>query len=700
MNIKNIFHDQTFRLLLILSVLVSIETIFLFSYYFDFSYFEQDAISYLFQSRLFADGKIMINVDNPGFLPSEHINFQNNIAYSKYPFVNSLMLLPGVLIGLPWIIPAILTGMTVFIISWTIKERFGKVAAIATALLCLISPAVNCLGATFFSEVTSRFFLALFIFFFNRSFMFKSWKYPFLSGLMLGVSFNCRPLTCLVFAFCTSTLFLIALLTKENRKQELLRNIPFIPGFLIMLIFTFCWNAYFTGHPLHFPFSVGQTYDKLGFGKRGMGKNMNPEDLPSHTPQIAFTRLYKNTIPCLAYNTFGWGNYFPEIENRTTSEAGILIGNTVKTEAFVYSLMFNHEGKLFFQIKNTQPGSTVLREKEFPTPSSPNVLIKLIREKGKIFIEYCVGAKDKWERICELDDSIITPCVLGIFHKGQKPIIFKNLNLNLESGKVIQKNMQIPLDNNWKQSQSADGNTFFASCNQKDKFNSIQFELELPSVKEKVNWLNFFPVLLISTLIFLAFKKKENVPCLLFLLSLVLVNITAYCFYFFDGSTMDYTPVASRYHNEVTTLALIPLCALGLVYVFETFNSWKIRPAISRIAKITFAIIAIMLLINTLLTYKKFALHLRNWNDICQMLPKFVKQQKIENSVVFVNNPICAPLGEYPFVPMEKASIIYFRLGKFPGYGLEEDDWKKVFNKYFSSRKAYIYHKGKLIRVR
>jgi len=64
--------------------------------YFDLSYFEPDTVSYLFQAKLFARGKLCLPAPPEyGFSPSPHINILNGKWYSKYPFGNALMLTPG-----------------------------------------------------------------------------------------------------------------------------------------------------------------------------------------------------------------------------------------------------------------------------------------------------------------------------------------------------------------------------------------------------------------------------------------------------------------------------------------------------------------------------------------------------------------------------------------------------------------------------
>lgn len=697
---QNLFRDKTSLVILLFSIATSLFTLLLFYLYFHFLCFEQDAVSYLFQARLFAQGKIAADIVDIGFIPSEHINFANNLAFTKYPFANSLILVPGIWLGIPWIIPVLLTGLGVFFLAWTVRERFGKKPAFITALLCSISPAVTCLGATYFSEVSSRFFLVLFIFFFHRSFLNTSKWHPFFCGLMLGFSFNCRPLTCLVFAFCTFSLFVFLTIKNKKPRQLLSRFATFIPGFLIMLTCTFLWNGYFTGNPFKFPFSLNQPYDQLGFGRKGMGKNIAAEGLPLYTPQIALERLYKNTIPCLAYNTFGWGNYFHTRGTANHAETGVLIGSTKKTEAITFSVTANGSNKYSCRIKTQQQTTLANIEKIIEVPDSGPVFLGINRENRNLIFSLGNEKLKSPVIIHQIPDHLEAPYVLGIFQQGKTNLNLTALSIAPQTGKHQRHNLTLKLSPDWQISTNPEKQHYFASSIKKTPFASIKLELEPKSKNIKFDLVKLLPVALIICLIIIAYRKKEQLSWLILMGVLICVNIFAYCFYFFDGSTMDYTPVASRYHNEVTLIAIIPLCALGLASIIDSLKSAKLQARTRKILKGMLILAGILLLLNSIYTYNRYALHLRNWNNNCQLLPRLVQQQKLSNAIIFVHTPMCTPLSDYPFESMEKASIIYYRLGKFPRYGIEEDNWRKVHQKYFPKRKAYFYSRRKLTRLK
>ncbi len=204
--------------ILIISILGVILSIILSGIYLNFSYFEPDTASYLFQAKLFTQGKISIPVPiqesdgtpvlDPngkpmpeyGLSPSPHINMLNGKWYSKYPFGNALMLMFGVLFNAPWLIPALATGGAIFLLFLLVKDTYNKPIALIAAVIALISPATAGMGSTWFSEPVSRFYLTLFLFTLVRILNgYGNLIYPLLSGFALGYAFNTRPLSAIVF---------------------------------------------------------------------------------------------------------------------------------------------------------------------------------------------------------------------------------------------------------------------------------------------------------------------------------------------------------------------------------------------------------------------------------------------------------------------------------------------------------------------
>ena len=312
----------------IISILGVLLSVLLCGIYFQFSYFEPDTVSYLFQAKLFAEGKLSLPAPpEQGFSSSPHVNIYNGKWYSKYPFGNALMLMFGVFINAPWLIPALATGGALVFLYLFVKEIYGELhngIALLTAVLALVSPATLGMGSTWFSEPVSRFFLSLYLFALLRTLNCKSDAsaltrigYPLLSGFALGYAFNTRPLSAVVFGVVGAGLTIYHLITQWQQRHEgtqalyatMKRFGFFFVPFVVMLGVCMSWNAHFTEDPFLFTHTVAQPYDKIGFGPRMEGYEPNIEQARIFTPAWAIERTWRHILPSISFNALGWGIY-------------------------------------------------------------------------------------------------------------------------------------------------------------------------------------------------------------------------------------------------------------------------------------------------------------------------------------------------------------------------------------------------------
>ncbi|RKU29958.1 hypothetical protein C6497_05135 [Candidatus Poribacteria bacterium] len=332
------------KTILIISIFGVLLSIILSGIYLDFSYFEPDTVSYLFQAKLFASGKIsMPEPPEYGLSSSPHINILNGKWYSKYPFGNALMLMFGVFVNAPWLIPALATGGALYLLFLLLRETYGKPIAIIAVVVALISPATAGMGSTWFSEPVSRFYLTLFLFTLVRTLK-GSGKlvYPLISGFSLGYAFNTRPLSAIVFGvigggFVLYHLYKPIVLGKLSevdtgnqedipaRGQLIVRLGIFLIPFALMVFVCMAWNSHFTGDPFTFTHTAAQPYDKIGFGKRMEGYDPNLDHAFMFKPEWAIKRTWRNILPCLSFNALGWGDYRPTLLDKPNFSLGFLI---------------------------------------------------------------------------------------------------------------------------------------------------------------------------------------------------------------------------------------------------------------------------------------------------------------------------------------------------------------------------------------
>ena len=350
------------KTILIISILGVLLSIILSGIYLNFSYFEPDTVSYLFQAKLFAKGKISVPVPpqmidgevtlEPNGMPmpeyglssSPHINMLNGKWYSKYPFGNALILMFGVFVNAPWFIPALATGGALFLLFFLVKETYGKHIALIAAGIALISPATAGMGSTWFSEPVSRFYLALYLFALVRTLNGSgNILYPLLSGFALGYAFNTRPLSALVFGVVGAGFALYHLyksrVTRESsavteeqpqndsptRRQLMFRLGIFLIPFAVLILVCMAWNNHFTDDPFTFTHTAAQPYDKIGFGKRMEGYEPNLDHAFDFKPKWAVKRTWRHILPCISFNALGWGNYRSDLLIEPKLSVGFLL---------------------------------------------------------------------------------------------------------------------------------------------------------------------------------------------------------------------------------------------------------------------------------------------------------------------------------------------------------------------------------------
>ena len=496
-------------------------------YCFPYFAFDPDTAAYLFQAKLFAQGTLAASAPPDfGFSPSPHINIYNGLWFSKYPFGNSLFLVPGVLAGMPSIMPALATAVTLLLFFLIVKDLFDRRVASLALLLAAISPTTLLLGSSLLSQPTSRLCIAIFLWSLLRSLTEESSKraalYGAAAGLALGYGFNTRPLVAVVMGVVSLILIGRAIILAGALPRFVVPMAAAAVTLLVMIGLFFGSNLYLTGEPWLLPYHALQAADRMGFGLRGEGYAPLIADFGMHfTPGIALDRIWRHTLPAVLYNATGWGTYFSSM------------------------LMFDDPARYF-----------------------PRTAWLLIVPAGLI--------------------------ALALFHRSRR----------------------------------------FADF---------------------------------------------------FCAAIFLVTLIALFFQYSDHSTWGRTPLHNSYYNEATLFGLIPLIARGMLIVYDAAKSRHRFLSVAVIAAYAF------LFVGTINANAASVREFRNWGPYFQVLPRLVAEAKLHNAVVFIPNSRNAPVGEYPFVPLASADVVYYRTGPLPQWRLNTSDWRSVYNKYFPGRSAYVF---------
>jgi len=203
-------------------------------------------------------------------------------------------------------------------------------------------------------------------------------------------------------------------------------------------------------------------------------------------------------------------------------------------------------------------------------------------------------------------------------------------------------------------------------------------------------WLLLVPAALIVVALLQTTGRVANLFCA----SVFLFTLIALFFQYSDHSTWGSTPLHTSYYSEAILFGLTPLLARGMLTVYDIAK----RAQRKLIANVVVAACA-ALFANAAYTDTFFVRLFKHWDPYYQLLPRLVDDAKLRNAVVFVPNSRNAPVGEYPFVPLDQASVVYFRTGPLPQWRLDTPDWRTAYRKYFSGRSAYLFDRMSLHRL-
>lgn len=256
-----------------------------------------DEIGYLFQAKIFKTGHLYVaspcSRDSFDF---PHI-INNGKWYSQYPPGFPLLLVPFLILGVPWLVNPFLGFLSILLFYFLGSEIYDQKTGILTAVLGSLSIWLLLMSSTFLSHTACMFFLLIFLLFLFRSLRTSSITHGLLTGIGWGAAFLIRPYTTILFSFPFLIYFLVQSVPSGRKK---LKNIAaaFIPAFLSITVLML-YNQATNGHPLRMGYTVryGETHG-IGFDKTGF------TDIP-HTPLLGVTNTLDN-LSEINQQLFGW----------------------------------------------------------------------------------------------------------------------------------------------------------------------------------------------------------------------------------------------------------------------------------------------------------------------------------------------------------------------------------------------------------
>jgi len=256
-----------------------------------------DEFGYLFQAKIFSLGQLSVpSPCDPQAFDFAHI-INNGRWYSQYPPGFPLILLLGLMAGVPWLVNPLLGALSIGIFYFLGKEIYGEAEGRLTAVLGALSIWFLLTSSTMLSHTSSMFFFSIFLLY-----LFKSLRTPAVAnglaaGLGLGIAFLIRPYN--VVAVCFPLVLYFGIQAIKRPRLRVKNILAFTAVLLIAAAALMLYNQLTNGHPLRMGYVVryGEEHG-VGFGRSGyLGI--------SHTPARGLFMIADNMAALNKY-LFGW----------------------------------------------------------------------------------------------------------------------------------------------------------------------------------------------------------------------------------------------------------------------------------------------------------------------------------------------------------------------------------------------------------
>ncbi len=261
-----------------------------------------DEGAYLFHARVVAGGELAHPSEREPdrFFYNAVFIINDGKMISQYPVGHPVMLAAGVLLGDPWLVPALLCGLVTLLLGLSSRELFGPGCGSGTALCCAASPFLVASSGTLLAHVTCLFWLALFLYAALRA-----TRLPGRPGWMVlaAVAFGCAVITRPVSSVMVGApLWLIPLWRARPLERRRLLALLFVGVGGVMLSLQLALNQYCNGDPFRAAYfnywlEHGQWRNPFGFGEFIL-------DIV-HTPAIAWGNQLHNAVRLNAW-LLGW----------------------------------------------------------------------------------------------------------------------------------------------------------------------------------------------------------------------------------------------------------------------------------------------------------------------------------------------------------------------------------------------------------
>jgi hypothetical protein len=265
-----------------------------------------DASAYLFAAKMYATGQLSVPAPAlPKLFPGAFMVIAGGRWFAQYDPGTSLTLVPGLWLGMPWIVEPLLGTLALLGIGLIAARLYNRRVATLAVLLGCLSPFYSYLAASYLSHTVALFYLVWGLWGLLRFVQGgRGWSLP-LSACCFGMAFLTRDLVALLYIalFIPGTL-LMAWERGKHRRSPLAVMAWILLAVIIAMSFGELYmgfNQILTGNPLITPRDLFFAGDHWGFGT-GIGF------YGQHTLAAGLVNL-DELLTILQIDLFGWPFY-------------------------------------------------------------------------------------------------------------------------------------------------------------------------------------------------------------------------------------------------------------------------------------------------------------------------------------------------------------------------------------------------------
>ena len=273
--------------------------LFLSSYAFHRMASTTDEIAEVWHARILSTGRLSLRVDpNREFFALETV-VDRGRWYSQFPIGGPLSLLPGVLLGVPWLVNPVFAGLSTGLLYRFARRAFGEIQGRVATLLFAITPMMLFMAGTRMNHVPVLFLTTSSLAALAKWEQDTSTRSRIIASVVLGLSLGLmatiRPLDAVAVALVIGVFQLWVLSRSWVRAPELLAQIiAGVVGVSPLLIAN--WRT--TGSPLTFGYDVSWgAGHRFGFHTDPYG---NPHTL-RHALELAITYVSELNMYLMAW---------------------------------------------------------------------------------------------------------------------------------------------------------------------------------------------------------------------------------------------------------------------------------------------------------------------------------------------------------------------------------------------------------------